>query len=159
LVFQPRLLIYDASFKKSSKEKKMKRIIVILVAGLLLSLPVLGKTQEVNLSNQSRFYKKKNTIETKSKLAKIKETQPMGDIENLSNKEGLYQIIVVTKGKKKENIWVELEPGEKKYFTIELDNGRKKSVSIQLEDERKPNPIRLKSYNRLSQLMLQPISF
>jgi ribosomal protein S8 len=137
----------------------MKRIIVILVAGLLLSLPVLGKAQEINLSNQSHFSKKKNTIETKSKLTKIKETQPMGDIENLSNKEGFYQIIVVTKGQKKENIWVELEPGEKKYITIELDNGRKKSVSIRLEDEKKPNSIRLKSYNRLSQLMLQPISF
>ena len=132
---------------------------VFLTMGLLLFLTVSVKAQEVKQSDQTHPSKENNTIVVRSKLAKIKETQPMNDTENLNNKEGLYHIVVLTKGQKKESIWVELEPGEQKYITIELDNGQKKSVSIRLEDERKPNLIRLSPYDRLSQLVLQPISF
>lgn len=137
----------------------MKSVIVILALGLLLSSPISVKAQEVKQSDQPHFSEKDNTTAVKSKLVKVKETQPIKDVEKLNKKEGLYHIIVLTKDQKKESIWVELEPGEQKYVTIKLDNSHKKSVSIRLEDERKPNPIRVSPHDRLSQLMLQPISF
>lgn len=137
----------------------MKSVIVILSLGLLLSSPISVKAQEVKQSDQPHFSKEDNATAVKSKLVKVKETQPMNNVEKLNKKEGLYHIIVLTKDQKKESIWVELEPGEQKYVTIKLDNSHKKSVSIRLEDERKPNPIRVSPHDRLSQLMLQPISF
>lgn len=137
----------------------MKRSVVVLTIGLILFLPLLVAAQEVAPSDQMPLSDKDNSIAASPKLAQKQESNILNKTENFNDKEDLYHIVVLTKGNKKESIWVELKPGEQKYVTIELDNGRKKSVSIRLEDEKKSHPIRLSPYERLSQLMLQPISF
>ena len=140
----------------------MKRLIIILTMGfmgLLLFLPISINAQDVKQPGQTNFSKTDSIIVVGSKLTKKKVTQPMKDTGDLNNHEGLYHIVVLTKGHKKESLWVELKQGEQKYITIRLDNGTQKDVSILLNDKKQFRPIRSGSYDRLSRLTLQPISF
>jgi hypothetical protein len=135
----------------------MKRLTMILTAGLLLLLPISISAQEINVkqSDQTNKIKADNTSGVGSK----KVTKPVKETENLNDNEGLYHVVVMTKGHKKESLWVELKPGERKYITIRLDNGINKDVSILLNDKKQSLPVRFGPYDHLSQLTLQPISF
>jgi hypothetical protein len=145
----------------------MKRLSVILTMGfmgLLLLLPISINAQDVKQQNvkqidQTNASKLNNTIVVGPKLIKRKVTKPIKATEDPNNHDGLYHIIVLTKGNKKESLWVELKAGEQKYITIRLDNGTQKDVSILLNDKEQPVPIRSGPYDRLSRLTLQPISF
>jgi hypothetical protein len=146
----------------SYKGGKMKRLSIILTMGfigLLLFIPISINAQDVKPLDQTNASKLKSTIVVGPKLMKKKVTKPIKNSKDLNNHEELYHIVVLTKGHKKESLWVELKPGEQKYITIRLDNGTSKDVSILLNDKKQSMPIKFGPYDRSSRLTLQPISF
>lgn len=137
----------------------MKRLTMILTTGLLLFLPISINAQDIIQPAPTNSTIADDTNVVGSKSTKKKVTKPVKETEDLNDNEGLYHVVVLTKGHKKESLWVELMPGEQKYITIRLDNGIKKNVSILLNDKKQSMPISFGSYDHLSRLTLQPISF